>query len=275
MKNNTLTNQLKRFWLPAMAAAFLFSLVGCSTIPPTEAPKPPRRGIKPRSYKMKVAVFNFVDQTDSAGKLIQTIPDILATELFNTGRFEVKERAELREVDPTSVKQVQEKYKVEVDAFLVGSITRFSVDDKTMTLDVRAINAPNGTVMYAGDHDVKYTGVLEVKADRDDINNIALEVETAFPDLGDPATRIISLSGDSITVNLGKKDGAKVGMGALIIASGDTITDPSSGETLASDIYVGEAYIVEVGSKACKAIITNRDEEVPSRPKLHDRVGFK
>lgn len=251
-------------------------LLGCSTMPPTLAPVPPRRGIQPKSYKMKVAVFNFIDQTGSAGKLVQTIPDILATELYNTGRFELKERAELREIDPAQIKIVQEEYKEQVDTFLVGSITQFSVDEKIMTLDVRANNAENGTVMYAGGHDVHYTGVLEVKVDRDDIRRIAEDIYTAFPELGGPDTKIISMSGNAVNINLGEKDGAKVGMACLVIASGDTISDPGSGETLSQDIYVGEAYVVEVGEKVCKALIVDSaDARTKSRPFLNDRIRFK
>ena len=258
------------------AATGLLALIlfGCMTMPPTMAPLPPRRGIQPRSYKMKLAVFNFVDQTGSAGKLIQTIPDILATELYNTGRFELKERAELREIDPNRIEEVRERYKTEVDTLLVGSITQFSVDDKVMTLDVRAINALNGTVMYAGGHKVRYTGVLEVKVDRDDIKKIAEDIYTAFPELGGPTTKIISMSGDTININLGSDQNAKVGMACLVVASGDTISDPTSGETLSQDIYVAEAYIVEVGEKVCKAVIAPNDKAKP-RPFLNDRVRFK
>jgi hypothetical protein len=249
-------------------------LTGCATMPPTMAPSPPRRGIQPRSYKMKVAVFNFVDQTGSAGKLIQTIPDILATELYNTGRFELKERAELREIDPAQNNAVQEQNKLQVDTFLVGSITQFSVDEKIMTLDVRAINAFNGTVMYAGGHNVRYTGVLEVKVNRDDIKLIAEDIEAEFPELGDPSTQIISMSGDAININLGRDHGAKVGMACLVISSGDTISDPSSGESLAQEVYVGEAYIVEVQEKTSKAIVADNPVSKP-RPFLHDRIRFK
>ena len=161
-----------------------------------------------------------------------------------------------------------------MDTFLVGSITQFSVDDKTMTLDVRAINALNGTVMYAGGHNVRYTGVLEVKVNREDIQAIAEDIYTAFPELGGPGTKIISMSGDNININLGEVDGAKVGMACLVIATGDTISDPGSGETLSQDIYVGEAYIVEVGEKVSKAIVADNPAAKP-RPFLNDRVRFK
>lgn len=275
MKMNKMISAVR----PARMFFLLMTLLvaGCLSVPPTYCTKQPRRSIRPRSYKMKLAVFNFIDQTGSAGKLMETIPDVLSTELFTTKRFELKERAELREIDPSKIETTRGQYKFEVDAFLVGSITRFSVDDQTMTLDVRAINAYNGTVMYAGHHDVKYQGVLDVKAERKDIANIAEEIYTAFPKLGGSESRVISLSGDNITINLGEKDGAKVGMGALLVASGDTLKDPAHNTSLGHEIYVGEAYIVEVGEKTCKAIVAAKSPTSEEDPavRLNDSVVFK
>ncbi len=228
-------------------AATLAGLTGCaSMMPPTLPPDSPRRGIRPRSYKMKLAVFNFIDQTGSAGKLVETIPDVLSTELFRTKRFELNERAELRAIDPAEMQKIREEYKHRVDGFLVGSITRFSVEDKTMTLDIRAINAFNGVVMYAGHHDVKYQGTLDVKAQRADIGSIADEIYKGFPELGSPGIRVISISGETVTINVGKDDGVIVGMGGLVIARGDTLKDPITHKELADEIYVGEVFVIEV-----------------------------
>lgn len=253
---------VKRIALVAVSAVCLLMVAACSSLPPTFCIKQPRRGIRPRSYKMKLAVFNFVDQTGSAGKLIETIPDVLSTELFGTKRFELKERAELREIDPQKMEEQRNKYRYTVDTFLVGSITRFSVDDQTMTLDVRAINAYNGTVMYAGHHDVHYKGVLDVKADRKDIQSIADDIYKAFPVLGGSDSKIISLSGDDVSINLGENDGATVGMGALIISGGDTIRDPVSNAALNNEIYVGEAYVVEVTPNMCKAVVAKPENRI-------------
>lgn len=256
----------------------LLLLIGCSSLPPTIAPEAPRRGIVPRSYKMKIAVFNFLDQTGSAGKLIETVPDVLSTEMFNTGRFEVKERAGLRVLDQLQQDKIEREYKDELDARLVGSITRFSVDDHLMTLDVRAFNAYNGTVMFAGHFDVHYSGVLDVKADRKDIARISEALYAAFPLLGDPNIRIASVSGETVTINLGEKDGVKTGMGALVTASGDTLKDPVTGEELADAIYVGEVYVVEVSPKSSKAVVA-KTVSVKGRGrsaiKLGDAVRFK
>ena len=270
----------------AASLTALFAVLGCSTYPPTVLPEQPRRGIQARSYKMKLAVLNFVDQTGSAGKLIQTIPDVLATELFNTGRFEIKERAELREFDANKMDEVRERYKTTVDAFLVGSITRFSTDNKTMTLDVRAMNAANGTVMYAGHHEVHYEGVLDVKTKREDISAMSTAVFKAFPTLGGPDIKVASVSGDTIRINVGEKDGVKTGMGILIASRGDTIRDPVSGGSLGDEIFVGEAYVVEVSEKAAKASLVPVDprgkplsvdsqEGRPPMVRLYDSVRFK
>lgn len=276
-----LTSKISR----AVLYVLLMTLIlhaGCVSMPPMALPKPPRRPINPLSYQMKLAVFNFQDQTGSAGKLIETIPDVLATELFNKKRFTLKERAELRAVDVSKMEEIRTRYRTEVDAFLVGSITRFSVDDKIMTLDVRAINAFNGTVMYAGHHDVRYEGVLDVKASRQDIAEIATRIYMAFPVLAGPDIKVISLSGNNVTVNVGAGDEVKDGLGLLVYAAGDTLRDPITREELGDQICVGEGYVVEVKQKSSMAVLNlyERDSngnvrERSTRVKIGDTVRFK
>lgn len=260
----------------AAILAMLFLATGCAVLPPTLPRAQPRRGIVPRSSKMKIAVFNFLDQTGSAGKLVETLPDMLSTELFGTQRFEVKERAEVRSVDAQEMKKICDAFKDQVDALIVGSITRFSVEDKAMTLDVRAYNAPNGTVMFAGHFDVHYSGVLDVKAERKDMSKIAEAVYEAFPVLGGINVRVAGVSGPIVTINLGEKDGVKVGLGALVIARGDTLLDPVTKEDLGDVIYVGEMYIIEVGPKSCKGLVV-QDRETRRDPvvRLNDSIRFK
>ncbi len=266
---------LPRFRRFGVALALL-ALAGCSTLPPpTLPPAQPRRGMIPRSYKMKLAVLNFVDQTGTADVLVETIPDVLATELFNTEkRFEVKERAELREFNPNQIEEVRQKYKTEVDAFLVGSVTRNSESDHTLTLDVRAINAENGTVMYAGNFNIRYSGDRDVKVNRDDITKIAEDLLLAFPPwTPNPDIKIVSKSGANISINLGQEGGARIGMGVLIVAEGETLLrDPVSGENLGNEVFVGEAYVYEVAEKTCKARIAENSQGIV---KLGDFVRFK
>jgi hypothetical protein len=123
-----------------------------------------------------------------------------------------------------------------------------------MTLDVRVYNAFNGTVMFASAFDVRYVGVIDAKADRKDIVRVAEAVYAAFPVLGDVTVRVAGMSGNIVTINLGEKDGVKAGMGALVIARGDTLKDPVTREELGDAIYVGETYVIEVGQKSSKLL---------------------
>ena len=272
----------RRGFLTRAPAALAVLLAGCQSLPPTLHYSEPRRAILPRSYKMKLAVFNFVDQTGSASKLVQTMPDILATELFSTGRFELLERAELREVDPANILKVRDEYRRKVDAFLVGSITRFSNEDKTMTLDLRIINASGGvsdsagTVLYAGHHDVAYEGILDVRASRGDVTSVARKIQLAFPELGGQRAKVISRSGNLARINLGSRDGVKVGMGALVIAQGDTLKDPVTKEELSDEVYVGEVYVVQVSENDCAAMVFAAGvDEKTEKVKINDSVRFK
>jgi len=257
-----------------LVVALLLALAvvaGCITPPPTLPPPKARRGIMPRSYKMKLAVLNFVDQTGKAGKLVQTVPDILATELFNTKRFELKERSELRQLDPTKLEDITKQYQPYVDAFLVGSITHFSSESQVMTIEIRVINAWNGTIMYASPHDVHYT-TGDGSAARDDLTRIAESLLTTFPTLSGPEVKVISLSGKTIMINVGEKDGMKSGMGVLIVAHGDMVKDPVTGERLTDEVMVGEAYVVNVMPKTCQAALMDAP---PPVVKIGDSVLVK
>ncbi|OVE75584.1 hypothetical protein BVX97_04140 [bacterium E08(2017)] len=200
-----------------------------------------------------MAVFNFVDQTGVAGSLVHAIPDVLSVELFSSGRFELEERAELREAGPGNISRERSRYRDKVDMFVVGSINRISAEDNLLALDVSVINAVNGAVMYAGHHKVNFSGVLNAKAQRMDIAAIAHKIIDAFPMNSSRTGKIIGLTGDSIVINLNETDGARVGMGLLIMAESDSVRDPVTKTSMTPDVYIGEAYIIEVGKVSCKA----------------------
>jgi hypothetical protein len=49
----------------------------------------------PRSQKFKIAVLTFIDQTDKARLVVDGVADMLTTELFRVGRFELYDRQDL------------------------------------------------------------------------------------------------------------------------------------------------------------------------------------
>ncbi len=116
--------------------------------------------ITPRSQKFKVAVLTFVDQTGKGNLVVDPIADMLTTELFAGGRFELYDRGDLvQEVaesasatevvtdgeEKDSVKKTvikttsatrqnktaQQKKKVQtmVDGILLGYITSFEINE--------------------------------------------------------------------------------------------------------------------------------------------------
>ncbi len=116
--------------------------------------------ITPRSQKFKVAVLTFVDQTGKGNLVVDPIADMLTTELFAGGRFELYDRGDLVQevVDSSSATQVVtdgndndtvkktvttststarqnktagQKAKVQtmVDGILLGYITSFEINE--------------------------------------------------------------------------------------------------------------------------------------------------
>jgi len=105
--------KLKLTALTVVALVAVIGLPGCpkpvdlpevSVYPPPYLPiDPARKTIIPTSQYMKIAVLNFVDQTGKAGDLVESLADVLSTELHQTRRFEIYDRGHLRHYDFTQV----------------------------------------------------------------------------------------------------------------------------------------------------------------------------
>jgi len=226
-------------------------------VPPT----PPRRALRPppSSYKFRIAVLDFTDQTNSAGDLVRTIPDILTTKLFESKRYDIFDRGQLRN---KSSREVEQEIRVlrddhKIDGMLVGSITRFSPQDHKMSIDVRLINVYSEAVMYASRLEVNYRGTLDVEVDGADIGKLAQGVRDAIPDK-DAITgaRIQSVSSGEVVITAGEDKNIRKGMAALIYATGDTIADPTTGEQLSDRAIIAEVYITAVEPRMCRAQIS-------------------
>lgn len=239
----------------------------------------------PKSYKFRVAVLDFIDQTNAAGDLVRTIPDILTTTLFGVGRYEIYDRGQLRDKSPKEVEKIIEnKLRGEcqtvgnqifclppiIDGEIIGSITRFSPNDKQMTIDLRLISSQSGAVMFATQHTLRYTGILDVKVERDDITALCDQIKNAIPVL--PDARIASKNGDEIVINAGDLTGVKKGMALLVYATGDTLRDPGTGDDLTSRIIVGEAHVTAVEERISRATLLRRRQQ---NVRQGDLVHFK
>ncbi|HEX9577375.1 MAG TPA: hypothetical protein VF993_06460 [Myxococcales bacterium] len=252
-----------------------------ASMPALIAPELGRRPLRPppTSYKFRVAVLDFTDQTNSAGDLVRTMPDILTTSLFDTRRYDIYDRGQLRNKSPQEVEKEVHDLAVNgiIDGEILGSITRFSPADRTMIIDVRLINGRSSAVMFAREQPIHYKGVLDVQVERKDLQELAKLIKDAVPE-DVPEARIAAKNGDELVISAGSNLGIIKGMTAFVVASGDTIEHPESGETLSSRSLIAEVYVTAVEKQICRAQIARPrpDEERKGfYIQVNDLVRFK
>jgi hypothetical protein len=213
--------------------------------PPLVSPGRGRPALNPppEAYKFRLAVLDFIDQTNSAGDLVRTIPDILTTSLFDTERYDIYDRGQLRERTSREAEQMIRDLTstFRIDGVLMGSITRFSPQAQEMTVDIRLINAHSQAVMFAREQTLRYTGVLDVKVERQDLKTLAQQIAQAIPKLSD--VRVAATNGAEAVLNVGEAQMVRKGMSAFVIATGDTLEDPVSGDVLVSRYIIAEGFV--------------------------------
>ena len=171
--------------------------------PPYLRVKLPRVSTYITHFKMRFAVFNFIDQTHAAGELVKILPDMLTTELFNTGRFEIYDRGQLRDRSGEEIEKLMAKMKSRwsVDSFVHGSITGLSPDRKKLSVDIRIISSRGDLVVFAKSFQISYEGRLNLVASRGDIVKIAKTIWEAFPKVADG--KIVDLTPQHVVVSRG------------------------------------------------------------------------
>jgi hypothetical protein len=245
---------------------------GCSSapLPPPTAPFPPRDEVPVESYKFRVAVSDFTDQTERARNLVKTIPDILTTALFKSGRVDLYERDSLRGLsaqDTTSVIRDLMSRRM-IDGVISGTITRVTGSKKTLVVEIRLLSR-NKAVMYADNHTLTFRGRRAMEINRDDVISLAETISKAMPLA--PDIKIVSKSGDRITLGGGENKGLIAGMMGYVQALIIKVRDPKTGEVpRPSYVIVGEVVIDQVTQdSATGRILTGED----IRP--NDIVRFK
>lgn len=228
------------------------------------------------------------------GGAVQSIPDAFSSVLFDSGRFDLYDVGQLKnrtlaDTDKTLVvlKQMyaawsarlkaEGQQKIELDrysfpdAVLTGAIT--SIDAKEMTLDVRLINFASDDVMFATSALVKVTNAgSELKLDRDDLRKLAQKLIGALPSPHDlKKAQIVQREGEIVTLNVGREDRIIKGMNAFVVTYGDKVVDPSTGDTLGDETFLGELFVFSVYPRTAKARIFNNAPAV----RVGDYVIFK
>lgn len=282
--------------LAFLGAALL--LVACSAplgTPNLEVFPPPyvpitaaRTTIVPSSQFMKVAVFNFVDQTGKGGSMVESLADMLATELHRSGRFEIYDRGELRhydygqmvdlcqkmggecakEVTPDqassagnvqlSLQYLQRSYgdiMNGTDAVLTCAIT--SISEGRAKFDCRLVNSRSMTVMTAGSFSVSFqTTGAGLDIDRGGVSRAADEIQGALPK---PSTgklgKVLVQDGPVLTISMGRKDGIISGMNVFVIGPGRVLAGQDGSSTTVDEVYLAQAYVVSVYDNTSQVVV--------------------
>jgi hypothetical protein len=219
---------------------------GCGSIvlPPLTAPFPPRDEIAVESYKFRVAITDFTDQTGQAGDLVNTIPDILTTALFKLGRLDLYERVPLRGLSPQEASaRVQELMEKRViDGVITGAVTRFTGTQKTLVIELRLLSR-NKAVMYASDHALTFQGRRAMEVDRNDIATVAKVVSSAIPTVAD--LEVTNKITNRTMLDGGTDAGVVAGMTGYVQARRRTINDPKTGGAAKTTYAIVAEIVIE------------------------------
>lgn len=236
--------------------------------------------------KKRVFIAEFENRSPyGQRRLGQGISDVLATELSRTNLFILLEREKLNLIlDEQALAQtglISERSAPQygkllgANAVITGSVTQFGVRTEahdivltsgkkqiaTCALDVRIIDADNGSIIWAGSGQGEairsYTNILgsgkaggydetlEGDAFRAAVVRLMENLVTALNNMPWSCT-VVKVSGDKIYVNAGHKSNLIIGTKLACYALGEPIIDPTTGIEIGREEWkVGTA---EVGS---------------------------
>jgi hypothetical protein len=245
---------------------------GCGEIllPPPTAPFRPREEVSLENFKFRVAVMDFTDQTGQAGDLVKTIPDILTTVVFKSGRLDLYERDPLRGLSAKdSAEMVQGLIEKRViDGVISGTVTRFSRSEKTIVMELR-LQSRNKAVMYADQHTLTFKGRREMEITRDDVVSLGDAISKAVPRVTD--MKIVSKSAGQVTLSGGSNKSLVVGMTGYVQAFLEKVNDPETGEIpKPTPMIVGEVVIDQVGDDTAIGRVIAGDDIL-----VNDTLRFK
>ena len=216
--------------------------------------------------KITVAVFDF-EAKNLNQETADAATDLLRTELFNTGRFQVAERDQIRKVLDEQNFQISGLTDVEdaveigrllnVRAIMVGSVNRLG---STYFLNMRLISVRTGLVGLA--ESIKCTGGEEKLPDA--ISDLARNIAQKIGLEGS----IVQFEAKNVFVDLGTDDGLNKGDVLSVIRLGDVIKDLEDRVIGTKDAVIGTIEITRVQERFSEAKI--KEQSVPFE--IGDRV---
>jgi TolB-like protein len=207
--------------------------------------------------KTKIAVMDFQVQgekheTEDIGKIVA---EWLITALVHEGRFDVIERRLLEKIlqeqklgvsgvaDSDSVAKLGKVLGAKI--VVTGSVMKIR---QFMEVNARLINVENGSIIAA--EKVKSESAAKLE---DLVTEMGIKIISDFPLEGYVVERG---EGNTVTIDLGKFSGAKVGKRFIVFKEGKTIKHPKTGEVLDIErIEIGELEVRVVKEKTATGVI--------------------
>ncbi len=224
--------------------------------------------------RMSVAVLPF--DSKGLGSELGSIDllDKLITGFVNINRFKVIERALLEKIleeqklgmsgviDASTAAEIGKG--IGVDAVIVGSVTRSS---NALSIDARLIDTETAAIMTAKD---AYSDQISLQNVSQMINTLAEKIKAEIPILNG---YVISVSGNEVTLDIGRSNGLKKGMKCHIYREGAPIVHPVSGKVIAREIdEICEVQVTEIFDVySTGKIIQTKD----GSPKVRDKIVTK
>jgi len=203
-----------------MVAAACAALPGCGAtsgsiyeardpgMPPLSRTDLPPTYLTPRSQRYRIAVLSFVDQTGRGRNVSEPVADILTTALFETGRFDLVDRRELKsgeraareaesrraraaEAGAAPSTEAAEDYAWvgdDVDGILQGYVTAIQTDARgsgRFEADYRIVNPDTGLVVISDSARVRFQSDpsgRSVGIVRTDVARLARTIAASFTD---------------------------------------------------------------------------------------------
>ncbi len=211
--------------------------------------------------KTKIAVLDFQLQgvKQDSSDMGKIVAEWLTTALVKEGRFDVIERRLLEKVleeqkigvsgivDESSASKLGKVLGAKI--VITGSVIRFQ---NVIEVNARIIEVESSSIMAA--ENVKSTSTVRLE---DLVVQMANKIIRDFPIEG----YIVQREGDTVLIDLGKRNGVKKGMQFNVYREGKIIKHPKTGEILDIErIETGTIEIADVKAKTSEGIIVKETE---------------
>ncbi len=209
--------------------------------------------------KITLAVIDF-EAKNVARESSEAVSDLLRTELFNTGRFEVIERQQIKKIFQEQKLQMSGMTETDkaaeigrllnVEKIMIGTLTKLG---RTYIINTRIVDVQSGLMVLA--EAVESTGGEE-QLPRS-ISELALSISYKVGLEG----QIIRISDKDIYIDLGSVDGVELGQGFDVIRKGEAISDLEGRIIGTSNEVIGQILLTKVQDRFSIAGIANRKSD--------------